>query len=227
MTNIIEVDHIHFSYNRSKIIEDTSFVIEGGDFAALSGPNGSGKTTLVRLLLGLLTPQSGEIRFNSQSGNDRVDYSMVGYVPQLIDGGQKFPITVNEILSLAFYKEGKKAKKLTESQQERLKDGLRMVNLEGKQDEIFSNLSGGQKQRALIAKALISLPEILILDEPTSSIDAKSRQEFYELLYHLNRGHGMTILIISHELDQMKEMLTKILYLEEKKVITETPPWKF
>src|SRR5699024_10739015 len=105
MTTIIEVKNINFAYQRSKIIDDASFSIEQGDFVALSGPNGSGKTTLIRLLLGLLTPQSGRINFNAQSPDEQTDYSMVGYVPQLIDGGEKFPITVQEILSLAFYKE--------------------------------------------------------------------------------------------------------------------------
>lgn len=218
MTPILEVKDLYFSYGKEWVIKGANFNLNKGDFTALIGSNGAGKTTLIKLILNILEPSKGEIYFQGKLLNRKMDLTSLSYVPQLMAGVDHFPISVKELVGLNLYKELTGLKKLKNSHKKRIYDALEVVGLEDKIDDLYQNLSGGQRQRVLIAKALISLPEILILDEPTTGIDSKTRKELFRLLYHLNRDHGISILMITHELQAVEGIVKKVFLLEEGKI---------
>lgn len=218
MTSILKIEDLYFSYGNEWIIKGANLSVERGDFSALIGSNGAGKTTLIKLLLGILEPSKGKIYLEGESLSKNTDFSHLSYVPQLMAGVDHFPITVGELVGLNLYKELRGLKKLNEEHKSRIFDALELVGLSAKVNELYENLSGGQRQRVLIAKALISLPEILILDEPTTGIDAKTRQDLFQLLSHLNEAHGITILMITHELQAVEDIIDSVYIIEEGQI---------
>lgn len=200
MTNpVIEVYHLSFSYGDVPILEDVSLVVQRGTFVALIGPNGAGKTTLLKIILGLLPVQRGEVRVFGKPpkhlGNLR---HRIGYIPQLPHFDPYFPITLREFVLTGRYGligVGKRPKK---TDWEAVENALRAVHLESLGEKLLGELSGGQRQRALIARALSTNPEVLLCDEPTTAVDPKSSEGFYELLLRL-KEEGKTILVVSHD----------------------------
>ncbi|MCD1147455.1 metal ABC transporter ATP-binding protein [Peptoniphilus sp. KCTC 25270] len=223
MNTILKVENLYFSYGHEWVIEGANLSMERGDFGALIGSNGAGKTTLIKLLLGILKPNKGTISLEGKERKAGIDYSNVSYVPQLMAGVEHFPITVEELIGLSLYRELKGWKRLNDSQKKRIHDSLKLVGLEDKEKELYQNLSGGQRQRVLIAKALVSLPEILIMDEPTTGIDAKTRKNLFHLLSHLNQDHNITILMITHDLHAVEAILNRVFVLDEGKIYERSP----
>ena len=179
---IIEANHLSFSRDGVPIVSDFSFSITRGQFVAIIGPNGGGKTTLVKLILGLLRPRSGTLQVNAR----------LAYVPQR--GGNmdpQFPATVGEIVhaGLAGRSDSKTA----------VKDTLETMGIAHLEDRTLAALSGGERQRALIAKALVGKPELLILDEPTDGLDPGTRDALYATLHQLKTKQHVTILCVSHD----------------------------
>lgn len=212
---ILNVKNLDYGYTRESVLEDISFVIERGDFACLIGPNGAGKSTLMKLILGQLNPSSGEILFNL--GKNPCE--RIGYVPQLgIGSSYDFPITVREMVSLSLNKELRGFKKYKKSHEEKILGSLLQVGMEDKIESLYSKLSGGQRQRILIAKALVSSPDFLILDEPTNGIDEETRKSLFKLLNHLNKEHNITILMITHDLLDVRKYINKLYKLNDKKI---------
>lgn len=207
---LLEIKNLDFGYNKEKVLKNIDLTINGGEFIALVGSNGAGKTTFVKLILGELSPDSGSIDFNLENG-----FRDVGYVPQLgVGSSYNFPITVRELLSLPLKRRGK----LTKAENDRIEEILKLVGIAEKVDVLYSELSGGQRQRVLIAKALITYPKFLILDEPTNGIDHNTKGKLYSLLHHINKMHGITILIITHELDLVKDYLDRVYIVEDGQV---------
>ena len=168
---------------------------------------------MIKLILKELEPDSGRIY---TTGIETTD---IGYVPQLqIGTTREFPITVGELVSLAFYDSLRGFKKITPEIKDSILYALSQVGMEEEYDTLYSKLSGGQRQRVLISKALVKNTKFLILDEPTNGVDENSRRSLYELLHHLNAAHDKTILVITHELRDIKEYLTATFELSEKKV---------
>lgn len=218
MEKIIEIQNLNFRYpnQREYIFENLNLDVGKGDFIALVGANGTGKSTLIKLMLGELKGNSGNVKINIKSDNP---YKEIGYVPQLAFGSSyNFPITVKELISLSLYSELKGFKRMTKKIEEEIMMALKMVGMIEYADRLYSQLSGGQKQRVLIAKALVSNPSLLILDEPTNGIDSGTRKSLYKLLHHLNDFHHITILMITHELQDIKNYITKLYLLEDGKI---------
>lgn len=206
----LEIKELTFGYTKEKVLENINLTINEGEFIALVGSNGAGKTTLVKLILGELNPNSGEIILNLEQG-----YKDIGYVPQLgVGSSYNFPITVKELLSLPIKRMGR----LTLTENERIEEVLDIVGMKNYINSLYAELSGGQRQRVLIAKALISYPKFLLLDEPTNGIDQKTKESLYKLLNHIHVFHHITILIITHELEIVKEYLDGVYIVEDKKV---------
>lgn len=187
--------------------------MEEGEFVVLAGANGSGKSTLLRLLLGTLEPQEGSIeRYGGK----------VGYVPQM---GQErlysFPITAKEMISLNLRKRHGFQKNDPELDA-KVDTALTQVSLRDKKNALFSNLSGGQKQRVLIAKALVSSPLFLVLDEPTIGLDDRSRKSLFFLLRHFHRSHNLSLLVVTHDVEGLKEIADRVVRISEGK-LTEVP----
>lgn len=198
--NLIEVKDLNFSYENTKVLEDINFTIEKNDFIALIGNNGSGKSTLLKLLIGELKNFNGNINIFGTDIRKFNDWRKVGYVPQ-VDKNDiiNFPISVSEMILLNLYSEFNIFNLPKKRHHRVVKDMINIFNLKEFSHKNFNELSGGQKQRVMIAKAMVHNPEILIFDEPTVGVDKDSRKNFYELLNHLHKNHGITILIVTHD----------------------------
>ena len=195
-TAIVEIEHLDFAYDGDPVLEDITLSIPSGDFLGVVGPNGSGKSTLLKIILGLLHPTRGTIRVFGRSP-ERARHLM-GYVPQHAELDQAFPISVMDVVLLGRLSKipllgrfGKKDRKVAE-------EAMDKVTILDLQDRQFGTLSGGQKQRVLIARALVGKPELLLLDEPTASIDGRVEEDIYELLKKINEH--VTIVLVTHDL---------------------------
>jgi len=193
---IVQVENVAFAYNREWVLKDVSLDIHQGDFIAMIGPNGGGKTTLLKLILGLLKPYKGVIRVTEKPAKKAS--SSIGYVPQDTFINRNFPITAMDVVLMGKLDPKKRwARKSAQNHREAMAalDRLEMaVHAEKK----IGELSGGQLQRVFIARALVTQPKLLLLDEPTANIDTKGQTEFFNLLKELNSN--ISILVVSHDL---------------------------
>ncbi len=193
-----------FSYNGSKVLTGVSFTIEEGDFVSVIGPNGGGKTTLAKLILGLLDPDSGNIEvLGTTPARAR---TALGYVPQFSRFDRQFPASVLDVVLM-----GKLEKRIgfySREDKRQASRALEEVNLPGFENRPLSELSGGQQQRVLIARALAGRPKILLLDEPTASVDTSVEGKLKELLDELRKS--LTILMITHDLGFVSQSVNKI-----------------
>ena len=182
---MIKISNLSFSYNDDIVLKDVTMEIHQGDYIALIGSNGSGKSTLVKLALGLLEADSGTITNTHGS---------IAYVPQQGLEDVRFPVTVNELLTFRLPR--RKNKKTI------IQDALKTVGLQDEGNRLISNLSGGQRQRVLIARELMVKPDVLILDEPSTGLDQDSIQHLYNLLKRLNQDEKMTIILVTHHINE-------------------------
>ena len=193
---IIEVRNLDFSYNRQLVLGGVNLNIQSGDFMAMIGPNGGGKTTLLKLMLGLLKANSGTIQIFGKTPKNASQ--QIGYVPQDIHINQNFPISASDVVLMGKLKPGRGWSRHSSEDHMAALRALKQVDMDKYRDHRIGKLSGGQKQRVFIARALVTDPDILLLDEPTASIDAKGQNDFYALLKELNRK--ITIIVVSHDL---------------------------
>lgn len=205
----IQVSEVTKKFADFVAIEDISFSIKKGEIVALVGPNGSGKSTLATLLIGLEEPTKGNIVIDGKSPASFM--GNIGYVPQRFNVDRSIPISVGEFLLLA-----KGDKTL-------IAKTLARVGLFGIEEKRLGTLSGGQLQRVLVARALLHKKDILILDEPASSIDVGGEEALYELLHRLNHEDGTTIIVISHELDFVYQYATNVICLNRRLLCTGSP----
>jgi zinc transport system ATP-binding protein len=218
MKSIIRLENISFSYQDAVVLEDVAIQVQQGEFMGIFGPNGGGKTTLLRLIMGFLKPQSGEIKVLDKSPAAARD--KISYVPQGLRFDRQFPISVSEVVlsgrlaSLPWYG------KFSPEDIDKAEGMIAKVGLADMRNRAFGTLSGGQAQRTLIARALVSDPEILLLDEPTASVDAKAEIEIYKFLEEL-RGK-ITILMVTHHLRTAIEQVDRVL-LVRKNVVSLLP----
>ncbi len=193
---IIEIKNIWFAYNGQTVLEDVSLDIRQGDFIAMIGPNGGGKTTLLKLMLGLLRPNKGAIRVLGDPTAKASHH--IGYVSQDVHINRSFPITAIDVVLMGKLEPGKRWAKSSVQDRTDALDALERLEIADYESCKIGELSGGQRQRVFIARALVTQPKVLLLDEPTASIDAKGQAEFYRLLKELNKD--ITILVVSHDL---------------------------
>ena len=221
MENIISIKNLSFSYSGGiNVLENLSFDIKEKDFIAIIGANGSGKSTLLKLILKELNPSSGEIFISNTNIKNFKEWNTIGYVPQInVSNIPNFPITALEIVTLNLYEKMGFFKFSRKSHNELAKRALSQVNMLEFANTPINKMSGGQQQRIMIAKSLINNPKILIFDEPTTGIDKESKNQLFKILTHLNRVHGITILLVTHELEIMKDNLTKVVEIKDKKVV--------
>jgi len=221
LESIISIKNVSFSYSGGvNVLENLSFDIYKKDFIAIIGANGSGKSTLLKLILKELNPSDGEIFISSTNIKNFKEWDTIGYVPQINAGNiPGFPITALEIVTLNLYNKMGFFKFSRKSHIELAKRALSQVNMLDFANIPINKMSGGQQQRIMIAKSLINNPKILIFDEPTTGIDKESKDQLFKILTHLNRIHGITILLVTHELEIMKDNLTKVVEIRDKKVV--------
>jgi zinc transport system ATP-binding protein len=203
---MISIRHLWAGYEHEQVLEDVNLTVYEGDFVGLIGPNGGGKTTLVKVLLGLLPPRRGEVRIVGQPVAKGRRY--IGYVPQIAEFDRDFPVNVWEVTRMGRLGRRGLLQRLHREDDEVVAQALREVNMLELRDRPIGELSGGQRQRVYIARALASEPEILILDEPTSSVDPQVSVSIYELLNELN-AH-VTIMLISHDVSIMSSYVKTV-----------------
>jgi len=209
----IELENVSFGYGRVPVLENVHLSIQERGLVCFVGPNGGGKTTLLKLILGLLKPETGQVRlFGRPPAESR---HRVGYVPQHARYDPLFPAMVEEIVQMGCL--GKRTGSLPARNAHQIAhEALEEVELADLAHRPFSDLSGGQRQRVLIARALASQPELLILDEPTSNVDQRAENRLYETLVRLNAR--MTILLVSHDLGFVSNIVQSVVCVNRQVV---------
>ncbi|MEX0961990.1 MAG: ABC transporter ATP-binding protein [Simkaniaceae bacterium] len=208
---MIQCRNLSFSYDEKTVLEKISLSIHEGEFIGLIGPNGGGKTTFLNLLMGFLKPQSG-----SMTIFDKTPVKMrrlIGYVPQHLSFDKLFPITLEEVVLMGLLNETPLFKSYSPSAYKRSSAVLEQLDLLPLKNRLFGTLSGGQIQRTLIARALVSNPSLLLLDEPTASVDFESQKKIYELLSLLKKK--VTILMVTHQVQPILKHVDRILCVQK------------
>lgn len=193
---IIRLNHISAAYDRKTVLTDVNLTVYERDFLGVIGPNGGGKTTLIKLILGLIRPTQGSITFY-QDGQEVSEITM-GYLPQYNSIDKKFPISVYEVVLSGLSKQKPLLKSYTPQQHEQVRKIIERMGLEGLEKRAISQLSGGQLQRALLGRALVSNPNVVILDEPNTYIDKRFETKLYEILEEINKERA--IILVSHDI---------------------------
>jgi len=216
-TSAIELQRVSFCYGDRQILNDVNLTIKPYDSVCIVGPNGGGKTTLIKLIIGLLSPDTGLIKIFGKRPDEA--HQHIGYVPQFSQYDRQFPISVQEVVCM-----GRMGKSFTgrysKEDKEKTLAALSEVGLADLAERSFSALSGGQRQRVLIARALACGGEILILDEPTANIDRESETQFFDLLRELNKR--MTILMVTHDVGFASSFFTRIACVNREVIIHPT-----
>jgi len=202
----IRIDKLDFSYGRVQALENASLAIGEREFVCMVGPNGGGKTTLLKLMLGLLEPQAGAVSVFGEV--PRVGRKWIGYLPQHADLDARFPVTALDVVLMGRLGKTRAFGFYTKADRAAARGMLDRVGLGARADRPLSELSGGQRQRVLIARALVCEPKLLLLDEPTSSLDDYVEQELYELLKELNKE--LTIVVVTHDIGFVSHYVDKV-----------------
>ena len=210
--NIIEIHDLNFSYNSQFALRDVNLSVNHGDFVAMIGPNGGGKTTLLKLMLGLLKANSGDVRIFNKPPQD-VSHR-IGYVPQDVHINKNFPISALDVVLMGTLRPGKGWSRHSHQDRQAALNALEQVEMKKFRDHRIGELSGGQKQRVFVARALVTDPELLFLDEPTASIDTRGQNEFYRLLKELNES--ITIIVVSHDLMVISGYVKSVLCVNQR-----------
>lgn len=208
---LIQFKNVDLGYGKRIILTNLSWEIYRGDFLGIVGPNGSGKTTILRAILGIVKPLRGEILKFNKNGSK----SIIGYVPQRETINPVLPFTVFEIVMMGRYGRLGLFKRPGGIDKQKTLDSLEHVGIRDLAGVPFKELSGGQKQRTLIARALVSDPDILILDEPTNGMDLSSRIGILELVKHFHIEHNITVIMVSHLLNDVANYVHRIALIEE------------
>jgi zinc transport system ATP-binding protein len=212
---LLSLEHISYRYDKQPVLEDITLQVEEGQFLGIVGPNGSGKSTLLKIALGMLRPQTGTISIFGQPLSKQRHDGLVGYVSQKSNSFQRdFPATVEEVVAAGILSKHRiiHRKKV----KEQVIEVLTQVGMQDFRERNIGQLSGGQQQRVFIARALISKPKLLILDEPTVGIDRDSTEQFYALLHHLHQREKLTLVMVTHDIGVVSTLVDQVACLNKK-----------
>lgn len=214
----VNLSNIKVSIDGINILEEVNLSIPEKEFIGIIGPNGGGKTTLLKVLIGLIKPNSGTAKVFGKLPEESL--GMIGYVPQFSSFDADYPVSVLDVVMMGRLKHKKLFGGFSNEDRSIVDESLELVNLTGYRKRQVGYLSGGEKQRVLIARALTTKPKLLLLDEPTASIDSKTGKSFYDLLKKLNKD--ITVILVSHDIGAISAYVNKIACLNKKLVYHNT-----
>ncbi len=217
--NIIEAKNLYFAYGKDEVLHNVNLQISSKDFLAIIGPNGGGKSTLLKLLLGILRPSRGKIKIFGKAPEDM--FLKLGYVPQDTNINKNFPIRVLDVVLQGRLGISKKFWGYSKEDFIIAKESLEKVGAYIFKDKKIGDLSGGERQRVFIARALATQADILLLDEPTSSIDSKGQINLYATLKELNKHKG--IIVVSHNINVVMSFASKVAYINKTLFMHNSP----
>ena len=226
MSALVAIENVGFRYDGIPVLEDVNLTVEAGDFLGLIGPNGSGKTTLLRIVLGVLTPTGGRVRLFGTSPADFREWHRVAYVPQRALLDPALPATVQEVVATGLVPSLGLFGRAGAPGRARVREALGLLGIEAHARTRIGALSAGQQQRALIARALVLEPELLLLDEPTGGVDPEAQAGFHALLRHLNRDRRVTLILVSHDIGVVTREVTRLACLN-RRLVFHGPPGDF
>lgn len=209
MNKILEIKNLSFSYEKQKVLEDINLDVLDNDFLAIIGPNGGGKSTLLKLILGLLKKQSGKLL-------KHIKNDCIGYVPQNTNLNIDFPITALEVVLMGHKESKKRVFGYSKNDIACAMNSLKQVSMQEYANKKIGDLSGGQRQRVFIARALCANPKVMLLDEPTASIDVKGQKEIYDLLKQLNEN--IAIVVVSHDISVLLNYAKNVAHVNKNLV---------
>jgi zinc transport system ATP-binding protein len=209
---IVKLEHIGASYNTLPVLTDINLSIFHHDFLGIIGPNGGGKTTLLKIILGLVKPNAGTVSILGASPDKNRHY--IGYVPQYTRFDPTFPINVRDVILMGRYSKRGLFRYFNRDDSQAVEQALHKVGMSDFKNHQIGELSGGQQQRVFIARALVTEPKLLLLDEPTSGIDTAMQTEFYEILEELKKD--MAIVMVSHDISAVSIYVNKIACLNQQ-----------
>ncbi|MBS4194699.1 metal ABC transporter ATP-binding protein [Lederbergia citri] len=219
MTNetIIQIKDVNFRYERENVLEHIDLNVPKGAFLGLVGPNGSGKSTLLKIILGLIKPQHGEVLLFGQPQARFKDWNRIGYVSQKANSfNSGFPASVFEVVASGLTGKLGLFHFIGKEQQREIKEAIASVGMSHFSKKNIGELSGGQQQRVFIARAIVSKPDVLILDEPTVGVDEENVKSFYHMLENLNKERGITLILVTHDIGTITNKVTHIACLNKK-----------
>jgi zinc/manganese transport system ATP-binding protein len=215
---LVELDDLACGYDGRAVLDRIALALQPGQFAGIVGPSGSGKTTVLRAILGMAEVYHGAVRYPSTDGKR----PRIGYVPQLETIDWSFPVTVEQVVLMGLAAESGPFPWARQSDRQRLAALLKRLGIQDCAKRHIRDLSGGQQQRVFLARALIRSPQLLLLDEPTSGADIKTRHEVLHLLHELNR-EGIAVLLTTHDLNSVAAHLPWVICLNQRIVAQGTP----
>jgi zinc transport system ATP-binding protein len=223
ISEVLKVEGLRCRYNSSDVLQEIFLDVRAGDYLGVVGPNGSGKSTLIRAILGLIPFEQGSLFLFGTPLQQFRAWQRVGYLPQRLRfANPHFPGTVEEVVRLGLLAGKKFPKRASRADDAVVRRTMELLGIERIRKQLIGELSGGQQQRALLARAIVGGPELLILDEPTTALDPETRDNFYALLQELNRDHRTTILLVTHDTWSIGKYATRFLYLDKKIVFDGT-----
>lgn len=217
----ITVENLSFQYDNETVLEGIDYHLDSGEFVTLTGENGAAKSTLIKATLGVLTPKVGTVTLSKTNKDGKK--LRIAYLPQQIASfNAGFPSTVYEFVRSGRYPRNGWFRRLTQHDEEHIKVSLEAVGMWESRHKRLGNLSGGQKQRVVIARMFASDPDIFVLDEPTTGMDAKTAETFYELMNHSAHKHGKSVLLITHDPEEIREYTDRNIHLVRNPEL----PWR-
>lgn len=211
MEKLIELENITAAYGHKVVLRDVSLTVWKDDFLGIIGPNGGGKTTLLKIILGLIQPLSGKIRFFHDG--KPCDSIKIGYLPQLNNIDKNFPISVRDVVTSGLTGQKPLFRSFSQEQHKRVDEVLKEMKISDLASRPIGELSGGQLQRVLLGRSIVSRPDVLILDEPNSYVDKRFESHFYELLEEINKESA--IILVSHDIGTVLSMVKNIACVNE------------
>jgi zinc transport system ATP-binding protein len=221
---IFDVKNLSFSVRGMDILKNISLEIFHGEYIAIIGQIGGVNTTLIRMLLGLEKPSCGEVKIFGKRLQDFKEWNKIGFVPQRASHvDENFPATVEDIVKMGRVAKSKLFSRASKDDALAVEESMLKMDILDLKDKMVGTLSGGQRQRVMIARALASSPEILILDEPNTGVDMVSQQRFYKLLAKLNKEDNITIVFITHDIGVIADDIGKLFTINQKATVCNNP----